>query len=64
MSKENTFIPGLPEFLDQMIQYASIRKSKIGSYKSFKLDDIGLDDIGLKEAKVRKLDYHHIADSR
>lgn len=53
-----TFISGLPVFLDQMIQYASRRKSKIGSYKSFKLDDIGL-----KEAKVRKLDYHHITDS-
>ena len=53
-----TFISGLPVFLDQMIQYASRRKSKIGSYKSFKLDDIGL-----KEAKVRKLDYHHITNS-
>ena len=41
-----------------MIQYASRRKSKIGSYKSFKLDDIGL-----KEAKVKKLDYSHITDS-
>ena len=53
-----TFISGLPVFLDQMIQYASRRKSKIGSYKSFKLDDIGL-----KEAGVQKLDYHHITDS-
>lgn len=53
-----TFISGLPVFIDQMIQYASRRKSKIGSYKSFKLDDIGL-----KEAKVRKLDYHHITNS-
>ena len=53
-----TFISGLPVFMDQMIQYASRRKSKIGSYKSFKLDDIGL-----KEANVRKLDYHHITDS-
>lgn len=53
-----TFISGLPIFIDQMIQYASRRKSKIGSYKSFKLDDIGL-----KEAKVKKLDYHHITDS-
>lgn len=53
-----TFISGLPVFIDQMIQYASRRKSKIGSYKSFKLDDIGL-----KEAGVQKLDYHHITDS-
>ena len=53
-----TFISGLPVFIDQMIQYASRRKSKIGSYKSFKLDDIGL-----KEAKVKKLDYSHITDS-
>lgn len=45
-------------WLDQMIQYASKRKSKIGSYKSLKLDDIGL-----LEAKVRKLSYHHITDS-
>lgn len=53
-----TFISGLPVFLDQMIQYASRRKSKIGSFKSFKLDDIGE-----KEAKVKKLDYHHITNS-
>ncbi len=53
-----TFISGLPVFLDQMIQYASRRKSKIGSYNSFKLDDIGL-----KEAGVQKLDYHHITNS-
>jgi DNA polymerase elongation subunit (family B) len=53
-----TFISGLPIFIDQMIQYASRRKSKIGSFKSFKLDDIGL-----KEAKVQKLDYHHITNS-
>ena len=52
-----TFISGLPVFIDQMIQYASRRKSKIGSFKSFKLDDIGE-----KEAKVKKLDYHHITD--
>lgn len=50
-----TFISGIPLFVDQMIQYGSRRKSKIGSYKSFKLDDIGL-----LEAGVRKLDYHHI----
>ena len=53
-----TFISGLPVFIDQMIQYASRRKSKIGSYKSFKLDDIGL-----LESGVRKLDYHHITNS-
>lgn len=53
-----TFISGLPVFIDQMIQYASRRKSKIGSYKSFKLDDIGL-----LEAGVKKLDYHHITNS-
>jgi DNA polymerase elongation subunit (family B) len=53
-----TFISGLPVFIDQMIQYASRRKSKIGSYKSFKLDDIGL-----LEAKVQKLDYSHITNS-
>ena len=41
-----------------MIQYASRRKAKFGSFNSFKLDDIGL-----KEAKVHKLDYHHITDS-
>lgn len=55
---DSTFISGLPVFIDQMIQYASRRKSKIGSYKSFKLDDIGE-----KEAKVKKLDYHHITHS-
>lgn len=53
-----TFISGLPVFIDQMIQYASRRKSKIGSFKSFKLDDIGL-----KEAGVQKLDYSHITHS-
>lgn len=53
-----TFISGLPVFMDQMIQYASRRKSKIGSYKSFKLGDIGL-----LEAGVQKLDYHHITQS-
>lgn len=53
-----TFISGLPVFIDQMIQYASRRKAKIGSYKSFKLDDIGL-----LEAGVQKLDYHHITNS-
>ena len=50
-----TFISGNPVFIDQMIQYASRRKSKIGSFASFKLDDIGL-----LEAGVQKLDYSHI----
>lgn len=50
-----TFISGNVTWLDQMIQYASRRKSKIGSFKSFKLDDIGQ-----LQAKVKKLDYHHI----
>lgn len=53
-----TFISGLPIFIDQMLQYASRRKAKFGSFSSFKLDDIGM-----KEAKVRKLDYHHITDN-
>jgi DNA polymerase elongation subunit (family B) len=38
-----------------MIQYASRRKAKFVSFKSFKLDDIGE-----LEAGVKKLDYHHI----
>lgn len=50
-----TFISGTTIFVDQMIQYASRRKSKIGSYKSFRLDDIGE-----LEAGVKKLDYSHI----
>lgn len=53
-----TYIAGYPIFIDQMIQYASRRKAKYGSINSFKLDDIGL-----KEAKVQKLDYHHITNS-
>ena len=53
-----TFISGNTVFIDQMIQYASRRKSKIGSFASFKLDDIGL-----LEAGVQKLDYSHITDS-
>ena len=53
-----TFISGNPVFMDQMIQYASRRKSKIGSYSSFKLDDIGLMETG-----VQKLDYSHITNS-
>ena len=53
-----TFISGNSIFIDQMIQYASRRKSKFGSFKSFKLDDIGL-----LEAGVKKLDYTHITKS-
>lgn len=50
-----TFISGHTVWIDQMIQYASRRKSKIGSFTSFKLDDIGT-----MVAKVHKLDYHDI----
>lgn len=53
-----TFISGTTVWIDQMIQYASRRKSKIGSFKSFKLDDIGN-----SVAKVKKLDYHHITNN-
>lgn len=53
-----TFISGLPVFMDQMIQYASRRKSKIGSFASF-----ALDAIGELEAGVHKLDYSHITHS-
>lgn len=53
-----TYISGLPVFIDQMIQYASRRKSKFGSMTSLKLDDIGE-----KEAGVHKLDYHYITKS-
>ena len=53
-----TFISGCPVFIDQMIQYASRRKAKFGSFKSFKLDDIGE-----LEAGVKKLDYHHITSN-
>lgn len=48
-------ISGNPVWLDQMIQFASRRKSKIGSFTSFKLDDIGQLIAG-----VKKLGYHHI----
>ena len=41
-------------WLDQMLQFASIRKGR-GVYQSYRLDDIG-NDI----AKVHKLDYSHI----
>lgn len=53
-----TFISGNPVWLDQMIQFASRRKSKIGSFKSFKLDDIGK-----STAKVQKLDYSDITNN-
>lgn len=53
-----TFISGDSVFIDQMIQYGSRRKAKIGSIRSFKLDDIGED-----EAEVHKLDYSHITNS-
>lgn len=45
-------ISGNPVWMDQMIQWASRRKSKIGSFKSFKLDDIAWET-----ARVHKLDY-------
>ena len=53
-----TFISGNTLFIDQMIQYASRRKSKIGSYSSFSLDSIGE-----LEAGVHKLNYSHITNS-
>ena len=53
-----TFISGHTVWLDQMIQFASRRKAKFGSFDSFKLDDIGM-----KVAKVRKLDYSHITNN-
>jgi DNA polymerase elongation subunit (family B) len=52
-----TFISGDTVWIDQMIQYASRRKSKIGSFKSFKLDDIGEMTAG-----VKKLDYSKITN--
>ena len=52
-----TFISGDTVWMDQMIQYCSRRKAKMGSYKSFKLDDIGELETG-----VKKLDYHHITN--
>ncbi len=45
-------------WLDQMIQFCSRRKSKMGSFTSFKLDDIANLTAG-----VRKLDYHHITSN-
>ena len=43
-------------WLDQMIQFASIRKGR-GAFSSFKLDDIGQE-----VAHVKKLNYSHITD--
>lgn len=45
-------------WLDQMIQFCSRRKSKMGSFTSFKLDDIANITAG-----VRKLNYHHITSN-
>ena len=42
-------------WMDQMIQFCSRRKAKMGSFASFKLDDIGQLTAG-----VKKLDYSHI----
>ena len=53
-----TFITCNTVWIDQEIQYASKRKASIGSYKSFKLDDIGE-----LVAHVHKLDYSHITHS-
>lgn len=50
-------IAGNTVWLDQYIHFASRRKNKIGSFTSFKLDDIGHDT-----ANVNKLDYHHITN--
>lgn len=53
-----TFISGDTTWIDGLVQYASRRKAKIGSYKSFKLDDIGE-----LVAGVHKLDYSDITNS-
>ena len=50
-------ITGNVVFLDQMLQFTQKRKSKIGSFTSFKLDDIGKETVG-----VQKLDYSHITN--
>lgn len=52
-----TFISGNTIWIDQMIQFCSRRKAKIGSFDSFKLDDIGN-----MVAGVHKLDYSHITN--
>ena len=51
-------ISGNITWIDQMIQFCSRRKSKIGSFTNFKLDTIGE-----LIAKVNKLSYSHITDS-
>lgn len=53
-----TIITGDVVWMDQMIQFCSRRKSQIGSFTSFKLDDIGM-----KIAKVHKLSYSHITNN-
>ena len=45
-------------WMDQMIQFCSRRKAKMGSFTSFKLDDIAY-----LTAKVHKLDYSHITNN-
>lgn len=55
---DSTFISGFVVWLDQMIQFASIRKNSISTYKSLKLDDIGE-----AVAHIKKLDYSHITYS-
>lgn len=47
-----------PVWLDQMIQFCSRRKAKMGSFTSFKLDDIGKLTAG-----VKKLSYSHITNN-
>lgn len=42
-----TFISGDCVHIDQMIQFASRRKSKYGAFKGFKLDDIGEEVAGI-----------------
>ena len=50
-----TNISGHEVWIDQLIQFASKRSAKYGSFTSFKLDDIAYATAG-----IRKLDYHHI----
>lgn len=53
-----TNISGDVVWIDQLIQFASKRSAKYGSFTSFKLDDIAYMTAG-----VRKLDYHHITNN-
>lgn len=53
-----SIITGNTVWIDQMIQFASRRKAKMGSFTSFKLDDIGF-----QFGKVRKLSYAHITNN-